>query len=58
MGLLGLGALVALVVLGVLVVVWLVDPNSFKSQIEGAVRDRTGREFVLVGDIDLGFFPG
>ena len=55
--LLGLGALVALVVLGVLVVVWLVDPNSFKSQIEGAVRDRTGREFALVGDIELGFFP-
>ncbi|HEU4778405.1 MAG TPA: AsmA family protein [Steroidobacteraceae bacterium] len=55
--LLGLGALVALVVLGVLVIVWLVDPNSFKSQIETAVRDRTGREFTLVGDIDLGFFP-
>jgi AsmA protein len=54
---LGLGALVALVVLGVLVVVWLVDPNSFKSNIEAAVRDATGREFLLVGDIELGFFP-
>jgi AsmA protein len=54
---LGLGALVALVVLGVLVIVWLVDPNSFKSKIEAAVRDRTGREFTLVGDIELGFFP-
>jgi len=54
---LGLGALVALVVLGVLVIVWLVDPNSFKPQIEAAVRDRTGREFALVGDIELGFFP-
>ncbi len=54
---LGLGALVALVVLGVLVIVWLVDPNSFKSNIEAAVRDNTGREFTLVGDIELGFFP-
>jgi AsmA protein len=54
---LGLGALVALVVLGVLVVVWLVDPNSFKSNIEAAVRDASGREFQLVGDIELGFFP-
>ena len=54
---LGLGALVALVVLGVLVVVWLVDPNSFKSNIEAAVRERTGREFTLSGDIELGFFP-
>ena len=54
---LGLAALVALVVLGVLVIVWLVDPNSFKSNIEAAVRDATGREFTLVGDIELGFFP-
>lgn len=54
---LGLGALVALVVLGVLVIVWLVDPNSFKSNIEAAVSERTGREFKLTGDIELGFFP-
>jgi AsmA protein len=53
----GLGSLLALVVLGVLVVVWLVDPNRFKPRIEAAVRDATGREFSLVGDIELGFFP-
>jgi len=55
--LLGLGALVALVVLGVLVIVWLVDPNSFRSNIEARVRDATGRDFTLAGDIELGFFP-
>jgi AsmA protein len=54
---LGLGALVALVVLGVLVIVWLVDPNRFKPNIEAAVRDATGREFKLDGEIELGFFP-
>lgn len=54
---LGLGALVALVVLGVLVIVWLVDPNSFRSNIESRVRDATGRDFTLTGDIELGFFP-
>jgi AsmA protein len=54
---LGLGALVGLAVIGVLVVVWFVDPNSFKSRIESAVRDATGRELTLVGDIDLAFFP-
>jgi AsmA protein len=54
---LGLGALVALVVLGVLVIVWLVDPNSFKSNIEARVRAATGRDFTLAGDIELGFFP-
>jgi AsmA protein len=53
----GLGSLVALVVIGVLVVVWLVDPNRFKPRIESAVKDATGREFTLVGDIELGFFP-
>jgi hypothetical protein len=54
---LSLGALVALVVLGVLVIVWLVDPNSFKSNIESRVRAATGRDFELAGDIELGFFP-
>ena len=54
---LALGAIVGLAVIGVLVVIWLVDPNSFKSNIESAVRDATGRELTLVGDIELGFFP-
>jgi AsmA protein len=54
---LGLGALVALLVIAILVIVWLVDPNSFKSRIEAAARDATGRELTLVGDIKLGFFP-
>ena len=52
-----LGSLIALVLIGVLVVVWLVDPNRFKPRIERAVREATGREFALVGDIELGFFP-
>jgi len=46
-----------LALLGVLVVVWLVDPNVFKPRIEAAVRDATGRDFALSGDIELGFFP-
>ena len=54
---LGLGSLITLVVIGVLVVVWLVDPNRFKPRIEAAVKDATGRELTLVGDIELGFFP-
>lgn len=53
----GLGSLVALVLIGVLVVVCLVDPNRFKPRIERAVKDATGRDLTLVGDIDLGFFP-
>lgn len=53
----GLAGLVALLLLGAAVVVWVVDPNGFKPRIEAAVREATGREFVLQGDIELGFFP-
>jgi len=52
-----LAALTVLVLLGIAVLVLLVDPNGFKPRIEAAVRDATGREFELVGDIDLKFFP-
>jgi AsmA protein len=54
---LGVGALVALSVIAMLAIIWFVDPNTFKPRIEAAVRDATGRDFALVGDIDLGFFP-
>ncbi|MEJ0086525.1 MAG: AsmA family protein [Pseudomonadota bacterium] len=54
---LSLAGLVVLALLGVLAIVWFVDPNVFKPRIEAAIRDATGREFTLVGDIDLGFFP-
>ena len=53
---LGLGALIALALIAILVIVWVVDPNTFKPRIEAAVRDATGRDFALSGDIDLGFF--
>lgn len=47
------------VVCGILVGVLLLnfDPNDFKSQIVKSVRDNTGRELVISGDIDLEFFP-
>ena len=54
---LGLAALVLLLVLGIAVVVWVVDPNTFKPRIEAEVKKATGRDFALVGDIELGFFP-
>ena len=50
-------SLVVLLLVAVLVVVWFVDPNGFKPRIEAAVREATGRDFALVGDIKLGFFP-
>jgi len=53
----GLAAFVVLILLGVGVVAWVVDPNAFKARIEKTVREATGREFTLVGDIELNFFP-
>ena len=52
-----LAGLVLLLIVAALVLVWIVDPNGFKPRIESAVRDATGRELTLVGDIELGFFP-
>jgi len=53
----GLGGLIALGILALAVIVWLVDPNAFKPRIESSVKEATGREFALVGTIDLKFFP-
>lgn len=50
-------ALVVLVLLTLAVLVWVVDPNTFKPRIEAEVRKATGREFSLVGDIEVGFYP-
>lgn len=52
-----LAGLIALLLLAVAVIAWVVDPNAFKPRIEAAVRDATGRDFALPGDIDLEFFP-
>jgi AsmA protein len=52
-----IAGLVVLLLVAALVLVWFVDPNGFKPRIEAAVKDATGRDFALVGDIELGFFP-
>ena len=41
-----------------LVVVWLtVNPNNYKGRISAAVKESTGRELKLTGDIKLSVFP-
>src|SRR5450631_499230 len=50
----GLIALVAIVLLGV----WLlVNPNDYKPKIQAAVKQATGRDLKLPGDIKLSVFP-
>ncbi|MGM0563064.1 MAG: AsmA family protein [Pseudomonadota bacterium] len=51
-----LGLLVVLV-LAVIALVVLIDPNDFKPQIEQAVYDNTGRELTIDGDISWSFIP-
>jgi AsmA protein len=53
----GAGGLLGLLVLLLLGVRLFVNPNDFKGRIEGTVKDQTGRELQLPGDIRLSVFP-
>ncbi len=49
--------LVLVVAGGAAAIVMLVDPNNYRDEIETAVRENTGRELTLGGDIGLSVFP-
>jgi len=51
------GGIIVLIVAGLLAVWWLVNPNDYKGRIATAVKESTGRELVLKGDIKLSVFP-
>jgi AsmA protein len=54
----GLAAGIVLLVCAALVGVWLlVNPNQYKGRIAAAVKESTGRELALTGDIKLSVFP-
>lgn len=52
-----LGAFAALLIILLLALHLLVNPNDFKGRIAKVVRDSTGRELLLPGDIKLSVFP-
>jgi len=54
---LSVGALIALIVIALIAVWLLVNPNDYKPRIAAAVKDATGRDLVLKGDIKLSVFP-
>ncbi len=56
-GALVLGGLLAVVLLALLAVWLLVNPNDYKPQIAAAVKRATGRELVLEGNLALSVFP-
>jgi len=51
------GAIIVLIAAGLLAVWWLVNPNDYKGRIAESVKESTGRELVLKGDIKLSVFP-
>jgi AsmA protein len=51
------GGILVLIVAGLIAVWLLVNPNAFKGRIANAVRESTGRELNLTGDIRLSVFP-
>ena len=51
------GAVVGVPVVAAVAVAVLVNPNDYKPELEALVKDNTGRELSLAGDIGLTFFP-
>lgn len=55
--LLVVGLVLSLVILGLVAVTMLVDPNEFKPQIAQAVKEQTGRDLSFAGDLSFSIFP-
>ncbi len=55
--LIALAVVVVLFIAGAVVLVATVDPNDHKQEIISAVKDATGRDLKLDGDIGFSFFP-
>ncbi len=52
-----IGILALLIILAVIIVPLIVDVNSFKPRIAEIVKDKTGRDIVFNGNIELKIFP-
>jgi len=54
---LGVGVLLALIVVAIIVLPMIIDPNDYKSEISDAVESSTGRTLSMEGDLTLSVFP-
>ena len=52
-----IAALMFLVVIALFTLPFFIDPNNFKPEIAAAVKDKTGRDLTLTGDLKLSIFP-
>ena len=48
---------VFLIIIAVFALPFFIDPNNFKSEIAAAVKDKTGRDLTLTGELKLSVFP-
>ncbi|MET4701953.1 uncharacterized protein involved in outer membrane biogenesis [Constrictibacter sp. MBR-5] len=53
----GIGALIVVIVVALFAVPALIDWNGYKPQIAAAVKDATGRELVIEGDLAISVLP-
>ncbi len=52
-----IATLILLIIVAAVVLPLVIDPNDFKPQIQAAVKDNTGRDLAIEGDLDLSVFP-
>jgi len=52
-----IAASVFLIIIAVFALPFFVDPNNFKPEIAAAVKDKTGRDLTLTGELKLSIFP-
>jgi AsmA protein len=52
-----IAAILALIILIAIVLPFIITPNDFKPRIARLVKDKTGRELTITGDIKLSIFP-
>ncbi len=55
--LIGLGVVLALIVVTVIAFTLLVDPNDYRDEIAAQMQKHTGRELKIDGEISLSYFP-
>lgn len=46
-----------IIIVAIIALLVVVDPNDYREQIQEAVKDETGRELVIAGDLSLSVFP-
>ncbi len=52
-----IAAIVFLIVIAIFTLPFFIDPNDFKPEIAAAVKDKTGRDLTLTGELKLSIFP-